>query len=67
MFGIDWLRNGIPIARETSVLGNEEDAVADARRRAPEVKRRHPGREPDSFRLMDPTGSVRGVFRIQPR
>jgi hypothetical protein len=65
VFGIDWLRNGIPVVKETSVFGIEEEAVADARRRAAEVAKRYPGREPDSFRLTDPTGSIRGVFSIR--
>jgi hypothetical protein len=62
VFGIDWLRTGIPIAKETSVLQGEAEVVADARRRAPDVVKRHPGREPDGFRLTDATGRIRGVF-----
>jgi hypothetical protein len=66
LFGIDWLRNGIPIAKETSVLEDESEAVADAKRRAAaRVVQRHPGGEPDSFRLTDPTGRIRGVFLLR--
>jgi hypothetical protein len=65
VFGIDWLRNGIPVAKETSVFAIMEEAVADARRRAADVAKRHPGREPDSFRLTEPTGNIRGVFPIR--
>jgi hypothetical protein len=65
VFGIDWLRNGIPIVKETSVFGIQDEAVAGARRRAADVARRYPGREPDSFRLTDPTGSIRGVFPVR--
>jgi hypothetical protein len=37
VLGIDWLRTGIPIAKETSVFEGEAEVVADARRRAPDV------------------------------
>jgi hypothetical protein len=63
MFGIDWLRNGVPIDRESSVL-SEAEAVAAAKRRALDVVKRHPFREPDSFRLTDAAGRVVGVFLI---
>jgi hypothetical protein len=65
VFGIDWLRNGIPIAKETSVLEDETEAVAEAMRHAVYVVKRHPGAEPDSFRLTDPTGKICGVFLIR--
>jgi hypothetical protein len=65
VFGIDWLRNGIPIAKETSVLQDEAEAVADAMRRAAYVVERHPDSEPDSFRLTDPTGRICGVFVLR--
>jgi hypothetical protein len=42
VFGIDWLRNGIPIAKETSVIQDEAEAVAEAMRRAAYVVERHP-------------------------
>jgi hypothetical protein len=65
LFGIDWLRNGIPIAKETSVLEDEAEAVADAKRRAAHAVQQHPGNEPDSFRLTDPTGRICGVFVLR--
>jgi hypothetical protein len=65
VFGIDWLRNGIPIAKDTSVLQDEAEAVAEAMRRAVYVVQRHPGSEPDSFRLTDPTGRICGVFFLR--
>jgi putative tryptophan/tyrosine transport system substrate-binding protein len=65
LFGIDWLRNGIPIAKETSVLEDEAEAVADAKRRAAHVVQQHPGSEPDSFRVTDPTSTIRGVFSFR--
>jgi hypothetical protein len=58
MFAIDWLRRGVPVERETSVATNVEDAIAAARTRADAVAARLPNREPDSFRLIDATGSV---------
>jgi hypothetical protein len=64
MFGIDWLRGGVPVEREASVLTNMAEAIAGARTRARDVAKRHPGREPDSVRLMDATGKILGVFQI---
>jgi hypothetical protein len=64
VFAIDWLREGRPIERETSVLEKVEDAVAAARGRAAVIRARHRGREPDSFRLIDPTGAVLGTFKV---
>jgi uncharacterized protein YcbX len=58
MFGIDWLRRGVPVDRETSVLTSEAEVIAGAKRRAKEIAKRHPGREPDSFRLRDATGGI---------
>jgi hypothetical protein len=72
LFGIDWLRNGIPIAKETSILDDEAEAlddeaeaVAEARHRTAHVVQRHPGREPDCFRLTDASGRIRGVFSLR--
>jgi hypothetical protein len=67
MFGIDWLRNGILIEKETSVFADEKHVIAAARHRAPNVASRHPDREPDSFRLTDATGRILGVFPIRSR
>jgi hypothetical protein len=67
LFAIDWLRGGIPVERETSVLANAEDAIAAARARADVVATRHPGQEPDSFRLIDATGTILGVFPVRDR
>jgi hypothetical protein len=63
MFGIDWLRNGVPVDREASVL-SEAEAVAAAKNRALDVAKRPPLREPDSFRLTEATGKLVGVFLI---
>jgi hypothetical protein len=67
MFGIDWLRGGVPVDKETSVLMNEAEVIAGAKRRANEMTKRHPGREPDSFRLTDASGRIFGVFPIDYR
>jgi hypothetical protein len=67
LFAIDWLRGGIPVERETSVLANAEEAIAAARARADVVATRHPGQEPDGFRLIDATGTILGVFRVHHR
>jgi hypothetical protein len=67
MFGIEWLRKGVPVDKETSASTGEAEAVDSARGRAIEVARRHPGREPDCYRLTDATGEVLGVFPINRR
>jgi hypothetical protein len=64
MFGIDWLRGGVPVHKDASVLTSQAEVIADARIRARDVVRRHPGREPDSFRLTGPAGEIFGVFSI---
>ncbi len=61
MVGIDWLRDGIPIAKETSVIQDEAQAVAEVMRRAAYVVERRP----DSFGLTDPTGRICGVFVLR--
>jgi hypothetical protein len=67
MFGIDWLREGVPVDKEASVSTNEAEVVAGARARARVMIDRHPGREPDSFRLTDANGKIFGVFPIVQR
>jgi hypothetical protein len=67
MFGIEWLKSGSPVEKETSVSMIEADAISGARARAAGVIKRHPGTEPDSFRLSDATGRVIGVFPIAVR
>jgi hypothetical protein len=67
MFGIEWLKNGSPVERETSALADQEKVIESARTRAGDVAKRLPGREPDSFRLTDATGKELGVFPIGKR
>jgi hypothetical protein len=62
LFAIVWLKRGIVIETETSVLRSAAEAIAAAKLRAHDVARRHPGEEPDTFRLMDATGQILGVF-----
>jgi hypothetical protein len=66
LFAIDWLKKGILVERETSTLPSAAEAVAAAKMRARDVARRHPGQEPDTFRLVDATGKIVGVFPKQP-
>jgi hypothetical protein len=67
MFGIEWLRNGSPVERETSVHADREAVIESAKKRAPDVAKRLGGRGPDSFRLTDATGRALGVFAIVHR
>ena len=66
LFAIDWLKRGILVEKETSVLTSAAEAIAAAKLRARDVARRHPGQEPDTFRLMDATGKILGVFPKNP-
>ena len=66
LFAIDWLKRGILVERETSVLPSAAEVIAAAKLRARDVARRHPGQEPDTFRLMDATGKIVGVFPKNP-
>ena len=66
LFAIDWLKRGVLIERETSTLPSAAEAVAAAKMRAHDVARRHPGQEPDTFRVMDATGKILGVFPKKP-
>ena len=49
MFAMDWLKKGIVVERETSVLPSPAEAIAAAKLRAHDVARRHPGQEPDTL------------------
>ena len=62
MFAIVWLKEGIVVETETSVLPSAAEAIVAAKLRAHDVARRHPGQEPDTFRLMDATGKILGFF-----
>ena len=64
MFGIEWLRHGALVEKETSASILEADAIASARRRATEVAGRHPERRPSSDGC---TGKVVGVFPVHGR
>jgi hypothetical protein len=64
MFAVEWLRQGVPVEKETSALSNLADAVATTRARAGLVAARHPREEPDGFRLIDRTGAVLITFKF---
>jgi len=66
MFEVEWLCDGQPVERETSLARTAAEAVTRAKARAAEIATRFPGREPDSFRLID-AGSKRevGVYSLR--
>jgi hypothetical protein len=66
LFAIDWLKRGILVEKETSVLPSAAQAITAAKLRAHDVARPHPGQEPDTFRLTDATGKILGVFPKNP-
>jgi hypothetical protein len=49
LFAIDWLKRGIPVERETSVLTSAADAIAAAKLRARDIARRIPGKNLTAF------------------
>ena len=65
MFSIDWLRGAIPVEKEICVLATKDEAIAAAKNRAPDVAKRHSGREPDSFRLTDASGKILAIIPIR--
>lgn len=67
MFGIEWLRNGAVVDRETSLLQTVEEVRETVGLRAVSLSIRLRGREPDSFRLKDASGNVIGVYSIDGR
>ena len=66
MFQIRWLRASDIVATEISTQGDLEAVIASARMRAPDVKRRHPGNEPDSFIIADDLGEELVHLAIEP-
>jgi hypothetical protein len=65
MFSIDWQRGAIPVEKKICVLATKDEAIAAAKTRAPDVAKRHSGREPDSFRLTDATGKILAIVPIR--
>jgi hypothetical protein len=64
MFGIEWLKDGSVVDRETSVLETAAQVIENAYARAPEVAARLIGHEPDGFRVKDPSGKDLGVHSL---
>jgi hypothetical protein len=64
MFGIEWLKDGSVVDRETSMLETASQAIASAYARAPEVSARLIGHEPDGFRLKDASGRDLSVHSL---
>ena len=65
MFLVDWLKGAIPVEKEICVLATKDEAIAATKTRAPDVAKRHSGREPDGFRLTDATGKILAIVPIR--
>jgi hypothetical protein len=65
LFSIDWLKGAIPVEKEICVLATKDEAIADAKARAPDVAKRHSGREPDSFRLTAADGKILAIVPVR--
>jgi hypothetical protein len=68
MFGIRWLNGSSIVATEMSALDDLRAVIASALSRAQDVRRRHPGNEPDNFIVADDLGEdqVRVVIEPEP-
>jgi hypothetical protein len=66
MFGIRWLNGSSIVAKETSALEDVPAVIENARSRAADVRRRHPGNEPDSFVVADDLGEELAHVVIEP-
>jgi hypothetical protein len=62
VFEVIWLRGASFVEKETSRLPRLEQVVARSRGKFADVKRRHPGNEPDAFRIRDDAGSELGYY-----
>jgi hypothetical protein len=67
LFAIHWLKKGILVEKEISVLTSADEVIAAAKLRAHDVAQRHPGQEPDTFRLMDAAGKILADFPKNPK
>jgi len=65
VFSIDWLKGAIPVEKEICILATRDEAIAAAKNRAPDVAKRHSGREPDGFRLSDATGKILAIVPVR--
>jgi hypothetical protein len=64
MFGIELLRHGSILGRETAITGTLEDAIAIALERTRSIRSIHPERAADSFRVTDASGKLLGVYEL---
>jgi hypothetical protein len=68
MFAVEWLGQGVTVEREAFALGSLANAVTAARLRAVPVTARHPGEEPDGFRVIDDaTGATALTVKMYDR
>jgi hypothetical protein len=59
------LEGAIPVEKEICILATNDEAIAAATTRAPDVAKRHSGREPDSFRLTNATGKILAIVPVR--
>jgi len=64
MFGIHWLRGRSLVEKQTSELTFLADVIAATRRCAREVGERHPGNQPDTFKVFDGLGREMGQYTL---
>lgn len=55
-FEVRWLKGQFSVENEMTTLPRLEQVVANARGKFADVRRRHPGNEPDAFRVLDAAG-----------
>jgi len=64
MFGVEWLKGPSSVAKETSVLNDLQAVIESCKSKAPDMKRQHPGNEPDSVRILDAFGKEAARFGV---
>jgi hypothetical protein len=64
-FGIDWLRDGVLVGKDTVIAPNADEAIVLARIREARVRSaRRREHRPNRFRLSDASGKILGSFQI---
>jgi hypothetical protein len=56
MFDVIWQKGQSFVEKESTPLPLLEQAIVRSRSKFMDVRRRHPGNEPDGFRILDATG-----------
>ncbi len=67
MFTIEWLHRADKVDSTTTQTSDMEKVVAEARAHAPDVAKKHAGKVPDNFRVLDSSGAEVGTYSVADR